>query len=290
MSFDLQARTTCPDCRRTFAYSRRHPPRSCPYCNEPLDHDDALPQADEPENQILIPGTQKDDGKPYGVLGKKPPPMCPECRESLNEGDPVCPRCNFNHKTGKHVPKAFPVFDRTWEPGVGLRYRLIALGVCQAMNIVMFLLINQAIEDVPTTLTGWFFIALLQAFLLGTFDRVRIQRTTKGKVNITKMWRACFVPLKPKVLNWRGLEEVGIRRNDVGWFEWYICILLLCDGIIPGILWWWFALRTDRASAVLMKDQGAIEHTLYSGTDPDKAEEIAQAVHDLTALPYKAVG
>src|SRR5262245_159435 len=244
MSTDLQARTSCPDCGRSFAYTRRHPPHCCPYCNEPLDQDEILKSGDDdPEHQVLIPGTQSDDGQPYGVIGKKPPPLCPECRESLVDG-PIGPRCNFNSDTGQHVPKVFPPFDQTWDSGVALTYRLIALGVCQIVNILMFVFISRAIEDVPTTLVGWFFIALLQSFLLGTFDRVRIQRSIKGKVNITKTWRACFVPLKPQVLVWRGLEEVGVRRKDIGLFEWIICIMLLGDGILPGILWWWFAIRT----------------------------------------------
>lgn len=289
MSADLEIRTRCPDCRRSIAYSRRHPPRCCPYCNEPLELADTRETSDGDENYVLFAGTQADDGNPYAVVGKKPPPLCPECNATMTEADPVCPQCNMNRTTGRRVPKSFAPFDQTWEAGFGLKFRLIGFGIFQVVNVVMFFLIDRVIEDVPATLGGWFLIALLQAFLLGTFDRVRIQRTTKGKVTITKTWRVGFIPIKPTVLTWRGLEEVGVRRDDVGLFEWLIFLLLLCDGIVPGILWWWFAIRTDRHAAVLMKDMGAVEHTLYAGTDENKAEEIARTVHDLTGLPYRAV-
>lgn len=290
MSSDLQARTNCPGCRRSFSYSRRHPPHCCPYCNEPLDHDDYHEANDGPDHQILIPGTQKDDGQPYGVLGKKPPPLCPKCNASTIENDPICPNCNFNQQTGRHVPKVYPEFDQTWESGISLRYRLIALAGCQVVNLLLFWFINQQIEDVPVTIGGWLIVAVAQAFLLGTYDRVRIQRSTRGKVTITKVWRACFFPLPANSITWRGLEEVGVRRDDSGLIEWVIFIFLLGDGILPGILWWYFAIRTGRFCAALMKDQGAIAHCLYAGTDADKAEAIATAVHELTGLPYKAVG
>jgi hypothetical protein len=263
---------------------------SCPFCgatlNRNLTIEDVIP---EDERYRLTEGTRDHDDQPYAVLGKKPPPPCPSCKEPLPDDVEKCPKCDFDRAAGRRVAKTYPPFDKTWEAGISFQWRLIAFFIAQVINHVICFALFEAVQDIGTTLGALLYLTSLQAFLLGTFDRVRVVRTRKGNVTITRTWRAFFVPLPTKTLTWRGLEAVGVRRDDVGCFAWLIMFQLLTCGIIPGIIWWWYAIRTDRAAAVLLKDQGATVHVLYSGTDADKAEEIAKTVGELTGLPYVPV-
>ena len=43
-----------------------------------------------------------------------------------------------------------------------------------------------------TSTGGFLVMAICQAFVLGTFDRLDLMRTTKGKVTLTQQWRVAF--------------------------------------------------------------------------------------------------
>ena len=58
-----------------------------------------------------------------------------------------------------------------------------------------------------TTSAGFVFSVVCQAFVLGTFDRLDLLRTAKGKVTLTQQWRVAFYPLPSKTLKWRECED-----------------------------------------------------------------------------------
>jgi hypothetical protein len=279
-------RTRCPECGRPLSDDAR---RTCTGCGAPLDRElgvaDVIP-ADR--RHVLVPGGDGED-EPYAVIGEKPVPRCPSCDGPFPDGLPACPKCNFDRAARRRVPRVYAPFDRTWEAGLPFLVRFAAFLACQAVNVGITWFVVGFADEVTRAFGGWAVIASLQAFLLGTYDRVRVTRSRKGAVAITKTWRYFFIPLPSRELDWRDADQVGLRHDDVGWLEWLMCLQLLTYGIIPGVLWWWYAIRPARVAAVLTRDGGSVVHSLYTGTDTEKAEEIAEAVRDVTGLAFNPV-
>jgi hypothetical protein len=284
--------TRCPACGRQFHLSAANPrpPAVCPDCGSatdlPPDRGGGIPGE---ERHLIAQGTTDDDGKPYGVFGEKPIPPCPSCGKPLPEDAEVCGRCNWHREVGRVLPRTYAPIDETWEAGWPFRWRMAGFLAFQAMNVVTALLVLRERGSLPTTAFGWVVMSALQAFVLGTYDRVRLTRTTKGKVAITKVWRVCFVPLPANVIRWREHERLVVRQSDVGEVEWMILAVLL-PGVLTAFLWWWFAIRPGRVMVALTQNLGDPVSVLYAGTNTEHAREIAEAARDATDLPYDPLG
>jgi hypothetical protein len=158
--------------------------------------------------------------------------------------------------------------------------------VFQALNAASLAVTAAGDGAVTTTVSGVLFAIFLQAFVLGTYDSVRIRRNKKGQTEITIVWRACFVPLGPKKVNWKEREGVAWGHYDAtGMVDLFILVVLLLSCLPLGILFWWFVLRADRFYAALARDRGYPDTYLYRGTSEPQAKEIAQAATDATGLP-----
>lgn len=155
----------------------------------------------------------------------------------------------------------------------------------QGINLLT--LIASIIGDysLGVSICGVGFSIVLQAFIFGTYERVRVRRNRKGQAEIIITWRACFIPLTPKKVNWRDQEQVVFGHYDAtGITDWWICLILLGWGCIPGIIWWWCVIRSDRFFTALSRDHGAPNIYLYRGMNEATAREIAQVTTDATGL------
>lgn len=304
--------TRCPACGRRLKLSAAdpRPPVICPECGSPTDlpPERARDRIPEAERHLILEGTSADDGKAYGVFGDKPIPKCPSCDKPFPEDQPVCAHCNWHREAGKRLPKTYPIVERAWEAGWSFRWRFAGFLACQVLNVLTAIMVYLERRSLPTSVSEWVLMSALQAFVLGTYDRVNLFRTAKGKVSLTKTWRACFIPLKPKVLRWREHEGVAVRHGDVGIFDWLIClsllmggvgpclfyltidhlyaILFLLSGVLLGAIFWWFAIRPGRVLVALTQNLGDPVSILYSGTNVAHAHEIAETIRDVTDLPY----
>src|SRR5262245_15298639 len=284
--------TRCPACGRQFHLSPSHPrpPAICPECGSATDlPPERARTAPGEERYLLAQGTTADDGKPYGVFGEKPIPPCPSCGKPLPETAEMCGRCNWHREAGRVRPRTYAPIDRTWEAGWTFHWRMAGFLVFQALIVVTALLVLWERGILPTTAFGCVMMSALQAFVFGTYDRVTLTRTAKGKVTITKVWRVCFVPLPEKVIRWREHEGVVVRHSDVGLVEWVILFILL-PGILTAFLFWWFAIRPGRVMVAVTQNLGDPVSILYAGTNTEHATEIAEAVRDATELPYDPLG
>lgn len=292
MAAELKLPTRCPACSRPLAVGPdRAPPDRCPACGTRLDRklarDDVVSEGDR---HVLVAATDAEDGLPYAVMGDKPIPRCPSCDRPFLEDETVCSTCHYDRALGRRTPRAVVPFDQTWDAGLSFRIRFAAFLACQIVNAILAWLATSAAQNIPRTLGGWAVLSAAQAFVLGTYDRIRITRSVRGKVSIIKTMYVGFFPLAAKTLDWKEPEEVAVRYSDIGLLEWIMLFVLLGYGILPGVLWWWFAIRPGRVTAALTKDRGAVVHQLYSGSDVEKAQEIAMTIHKLTGMPYVPVG
>jgi hypothetical protein len=266
-------------------------PILCPGCGA---FTDRPPDAPEPEAgaETLLRGTTDDDGNPYTVVGGKPIPRCPECDARLPAEDaPTCERCGWNRAAGRKLPKSYPPIRRTWEGGGwSLRTRLIAFAVCQVLNVTTAGLILTVEGRAVTTVAGFMVMVAFQALILGTFDRLDLTRTSKGKVTLIQLWRVGFWPLEPKTLKWREAEEIRVMHAESGCLEWVIFFILLDTTLIGGILWYWYVIRPGPVKAALCKDLGDPVTPLYLGTSTERAEEVAKAVSEATGIMWRPHG
>src|SRR5205823_1349681 len=151
------------------------------------------------------------------------------------------------------------------ESGWPLSKRLAMLGCIQVMNVgtIVFGMIVGGGTFIGS-LSATLFYIVLQAFLIGTYDSVRIRRNEKGKADIIITWRVAFIPQKPKKINWREHEGVGVGLyNESSVMDWFIVFMLLPYLIIPAILWWYYVIQTDRFYTALCRDRGYPETYLY---------------------------
>jgi hypothetical protein len=238
----------------------------------------------------LLHGTTEDDGNPYTVVGGKPIPRCPACDARLPADDvPHCDACGWDRAAGRKLPKTYAPLHHTWEAGWPLSARVAAFVACQVINVgtVAFAL---AMEGRALTTAGGFVVAVVvQAFLIGTFDRLELTRTAKGKITLTQQWRIAFWPLPTKTLRWRGHEELRVMHAEPGLMEWWM-LIGLAPTVIPAVAWWWFVIRPGHVTASLCQNLGDPVTPLYLGTNVERAEEIVRTVGEVTGLPWRLHG
>ena len=222
----------CPSCGRPLSFPL---PALCPGCDSFTDRPPEV-AAPEPGAETLLKGTTADDGNPYTVIGGKPMPRCPECNARLPFDDaPNCERCGWDRNAGRKLPKTYPPIHRTWEAGWSLQMRVIAFAICQILNVATAAFIYNLDGRAVTSTGGFLVMVICQAVVLGTFDRLDLTRTAKGKVTLTQQWRIAFWPLEPKTLRWRECEEIRVLHAETGMMEWIMFFGLL-PSVVPALL------------------------------------------------------
>src|SRR5262249_27272071 len=150
-------------------------------------------------------------------------PKCPECSKPLAATATVCPACGFNRQTGKKPVKVYEPMERHWEAGMPLQKRILVFVCFQAVVVPLGIIPALYFDEVVLFAISWFIGTVLMAFLLGTYDRVDLARNKKGKVQLSKTWRVCFVPqptLTIRVSEYEGIATGQCR--EVSLWDWLI--------------------------------------------------------------------
>jgi len=230
---------------------------------------------------------EDDNGQPYVIPSSEiRTRRCVECNKEIDIQAVVCVYRGFDTAKREKVERTIHPIDREWEAGWTFERRMALFLVCQALNVGTVMLSLAADGSLPTTVFGILFAVALQAFVFGTYDRVRIRRNKKGQAEITVTWRFCFIPQPAKKLNWKEHEGIAFGHyNAIGVTDWILMIVLLPACVIPALLFWWYIIRSDRFFAALARDRGFPETYLYRGMNEKQAKEIAQTATDATGLP-----
>src|SRR5262245_17249736 len=91
---------------------------------------------------------------------------------------------------------------KSWETLWPLTTRLKILYAILTLNVGLLPVGWLLTGNVPATFSALIVNSLLQAFLLGTFDRIDLIRSDKGKVSLTRTWRIAFYSLQPARIRW----------------------------------------------------------------------------------------
>jgi hypothetical protein len=292
--FQREQSTRCPQCGEELADSLRGR-KWCPRCAPPTGIKPAAEQVGvRPVSRRASPEpatsevTAFDDTEAYGVVGGPEEPKCPGCGKPLPAETEVCPACGFNRTTGKKPPKVYEPVERHWDAGMSLRARVTLLIVLQAVIIPLGGACAVLTENVPVFAITWLVGAVMLAFLLGTYDRVDLEMNKKGRIRLTKTWRVCFVPQTTttiRVSEYEGI--VSSRLREVNLLDWVICLVVMPAGVIPSVIWWWYAIYHDSYQVALARDHGYPEMVLYRGWSEAHMREIAQTLRDVAELPWE---
>ncbi len=247
------------------------------------------PAESVPEREILIHGTEEEDFNPYTVPGDAPTKRCPECEKKIGVRDKLCSHCGYDLESGEKAVRTFQSLSYEWENGWSLHSRVFALIALLVINFIMLAVLT--VSGVKgSTLPGMIFITVfLQAFLTGTYEKLSLSRTTKGKVTMKTQWRIAFVPRPAQIVKWKEYESVSIvQSNETSMMDWAMALILICYLIVPGVLYWYFVIRPDKFAVTMCRDHGFPEIAVFRTLSGERAKEVQQIVCDVTTLPiYK---
>ncbi len=234
------------------------------------------------------PAAEEEDEGGYD-LSEPIGPSCPECRREMVRGTVVCVGCGFNVKTRKKLKRTFTPINRVWDADRSLANRLLWLAAAQGFHFFLgAILYSLAGTWMPAIIT-WPLLTVMLCFLLGTYSRIELVRDERGRVTITKRWRTLFIPMKPEVIDVRGYEGVVSGPwKDIGFLEWFVLISLLPWGIIPGAVWYYYAMHLPHYSVALSENHGQTSEYIYRGRSQEQMNEIADAVAD--ACGFRRIG
>jgi hypothetical protein len=309
---------SCPNCgRKVEGVTGR-----CGYCSgrradapKPLRPKKAKAAAAEPNLSLDDPDDDEwGDVNPYDVAAGVPTP-CPKCRKDMAPDDVVCVSCGFNRRTRKKHKKEYQPIDRSWETDWSLHTRALAFLVIQGGSSFLGVLSWLLGADLTGFALSWALSGAMLAFLLGSYESIRITRDARGRPQLLKSWRVCFVPIPTRsVPVWQHEGIVTGRYITAGFFEWLVFLGMLISGelpvflevlttigfgtmqhpfviaaqliagIIPPAIWWFFTIHKVTFFVALARDHGYPETSVYKGWDEGQMRDIAETLRDASGL------
>jgi hypothetical protein len=224
-----------------------------------------------------------DSGNPYGTAdpGAR---RCPDCTEQLAPGVAVCVRCGFDLRLGRKLAKEYQRLDMSWDSGMSLPTRVLLFLICQAaawtaIIVGLATLDNPIGEEIATFVFSWMVYTAMTGFLLGTYDHLHLKRSKSGKIDLTRAWRICFWPFPAQAIDVRAYFSVTSGAGEyANWWDWLIFCILLSPGIVPALLYWYFAIHKTEYFVGLCGEHESLEEKVYRGWDRERMLEIQRTL------------
>jgi len=277
--------------RAVIARPQRDPRDHRPEFEEQIGVGQPLLEGDEIEHEGSLT-------TPYAVpgVGMKP---CPECRGELPIDAVFCVHCGWElvgKKKGKALREFQPI-DKTWHEGWSPSFRLYVFIALQFANAALMALgmhaTGQSFRDVGNLGTNIFMNLLnagLQAFILGSFETLRVIREPGGKCTLLKTRRYIFFPWPEFKIQWKKSSGVGIlATHNPGFIAYVICFYLLTLGCLPGILFFFFVIRPERFNAALCNEYGGSDETILLCKNRDQAEDVTRTIAEASGLRWHSI-
>ena len=279
----------CPGCGRRLKVSDlyRGMRSRCPECaaisvvpghdEQPVRHDVAVQEA-PPEGGVarvrLVPGEAE------GVSVADVGPTCPSCRKILPRGAVLCVDCGYDFRTGRQRETAHEPLERSWDTGMPLALRLGLLCALECVCLPAGALTGHVAEGLALAFAG----SVVLVLLLGTYIKLRLVRTGKGKILITRTWCICFLPAIRHQVNVRNYKVILIdtTRPNVAGILATMLLLLLC--VLPGAVLAYVILTRPTYHVFLKKEHRNQEFLLYQSMDDAKMRELVETLQELAEL------
>jgi hypothetical protein len=243
------------------------------------------PPVKKPHRKRIV-STQEDDGTPYR-FAERLGATCPECEEEVGKTATSCSNCGHTWQVEQPPPRVFEPVQLEWESGKPYRKRIRILIYTQCFFLLVAFMAAVTFNlgiFIPT----WLITTTMLCFLLGTYARVNLTRNKKGRVVLTKTWRAFFREWPSEVVDLK--QYVGVATGkafDGGLVNWIFFFVFLGMGIVPGLIWFYLSLHRECYYVALTQEHGYKAYTLYHGWDGQQGEEISKAVQEVAGLPLE---
>ncbi len=235
---------------------------------------------------------------PYAVPGTGLKP-CPECRGELPLDAAFCVHCGWE-LVGKRKMKAqreFEPIDKTWHEGWSPAFRMHVFITLQFVNVALMILgmyaTGQSFKDVGnigTNIVMNLLNAGLQAFILGSYETLRVIRDPGGKCTMIKTRRYVFFPWPEFKIQWKRSSGVGIMAtHNPGFIAYVICFYLLTMGCLPGILFFIFVLRPERFNAAICNEYGGSDETILHCKNYEQAVDMTRTIAEASGLKWHRI-
>ncbi len=272
---DREVVITCRRCGR-----RVQRQRECPVCDAAEAPPLPSPPADDDE----------EDGSPYDIHGGADVP-CPECTNHLPPGSKFCTRCGYDFRRRKKRIKTYQPLKASWDSTMSLKRRLGLWGILQVLSIAGTMIFNRFVSmDLAGFALSFLGFAAMTAFLLGTFDRIDMERDTRGRVKLLRIRRLFFFIAAVQPIDVVGYEGVATgRSNEVTGWEWLVFFFLLVSGVLPGLVWWYLVIHKITFHVDLTRDHGYPEVMVYRGWSEEQMRDIARTISEASGLRCEGV-
>jgi hypothetical protein len=221
-------------------------------------------------------------GQAEGVGVAEVGPTCPSCRRVLPRGGVVCVVCGHDFRTGRQLETAHERFEKRWDSGMPLGVRIGLVLAVGTLCLFVAALTGDALWGLAIVFAGSVFLVLL----VGTYIKLHLVRTTKGKVLLTRTWCICFIPSIRHQVNVRSYDRILIDASGTDWGPIIILILLFLMCGIPGVilLAWRLNYGPGRFHVYLKNDRRREEFSLFHGANDKQMREVVETLEDLTGL------
>jgi hypothetical protein len=224
------------------------------------------------------------DSEPYSFIGGDLK-FCLKCNRQMDPDAVVCVGCGYDQRhRAKARREKSPIF-LDWNSGWSLPVRFRVYLLFQAIVLASMITGLLAERDPVTTVMAAVLGSSILLFVLGTFESYIIRRPTKGRPQLWKIWRICFVMRPEREVPLEHYDRVRIgAAYGAEFLDWVFLSSLFCLGIIPALIVGYIVLFRPRYSASLSGTGGYVEEHLYRGGNRERVEDIGRAVCDAVGL------
>jgi hypothetical protein len=280
---------TCSGCGRRLKVSEvyRGKRTKCPECaavsvvpagDEPPPAEEGAIQEAPAESGVARVGLAPGQAEGIGVseLGR----TCPGCRKVLPRDAVLCVDCGYDLRTGRRLELAQERFEKKWDSGMPLPLRIGMLIALECLCLPAGAMTGDVFWGLALVFAGSVFLVLL----LGTYIKLHVVRTTKGKILVTRTWCLLFIPAIRHQVNARNYDVLVIdtsRPNVIGIIA-SILLVFLC--VCPGLIMAYIILTRTTSHIFLRKRQKDEEFMVYQTMDDNKMREVVETLQELAGL------
>jgi DNA-directed RNA polymerase subunit M/transcription elongation factor TFIIS len=235
-----EAHVDCPnpDCGTSFPVRAEQEGTEvvCPACGQRTEVPWSFCPDDEPPPEVVA--VEEEDATATAARSDKI--FCPSCNIILPATEVVCVACGYHRKKGKRLGtvrerKAKAVIRLGGSPFVAVAAlvfgcTLVFLALVSVARGHPFVAVCAFLQGAALIPLGIFFAGI-------TVANVAVSKQASGRVYCSIVYELFTVPIKRRRVTMTAADRLVVC-HDIPALALVFLLVLLCNGIIPGIIWW----------------------------------------------------
>jgi hypothetical protein len=216
---------------------------------------------------------------------------CPNCHAGLPLKAVLCVDCGYDFRLGAQRETEYRLFERSWDGGVGMIWRIAGLGVLEFVLLLVSAIVAGIVGQLLLFPAVFIFGSVMFVLLSGTFPWLRLERTEQGKTLLTHTQWIGFLPTWSHTRDLKKFKRILLDHQAgfdfMGWMIFIaVMVLLLPLGLFPGLIWWYWAF-THPNFAVFLEGKNEQSVSVYHGWSDERMRDLAEMLQALTELPIE---